>query len=160
MKRFVSIVDRALVILCGVLLWGTVVLVIGEVASRVLTRQSLYGSFDLQVLFFTYCAGPLILYTMLHDGHVSVSLFTQKLNAKIAGAVRRAVLFLIAVLSGAVTLNTWPYLIELSRSEAGSGNVFQTPQYIFYLVPAVVWPLLCLTAAIFCIKGINSIEEQ
>ena len=149
-------------VFCGLLLWAMVALVIGEVATRIIRDESLYGSHDLQVIFFAFCMGPAIVYAQLHDRHVRVPLLVRLFSSRVKAIIEMVTLILIAVLSTVAGWISWRYTLVLYQRGTNMGDAFNTPLWLFYLVPSLVWALLFIVVIVTLLirKRATTPEEE
>jgi len=157
-EHLLNAVDKGLYFICGVLIWAMVLLVTFEISIRTIFDTTV-AAYELQLLFFAYCTGQMVIYAFLHDRHVRVSLLTKKLSPLVNYTLKRIHLFLIAALSALTAWKALPYLFDLFRTKTTLGGVLDTPSWIVYLVPSVMWLILFLVAILFLIKGVTKIED-
>ncbi len=139
-------------VFCFLLIWGMIALIIAEILSRLILDRSVYGSFDLQVILFTFTMGPAMLYAQLHNRHIRMSLLVSHFNTSVRETIQRITLVVIAIATAVSAWVSFSYTLELFRLKTGYGDAFNTPVWLLYSVPSVTWLLLLVIVVLSLIK--------
>lgn len=141
--NFVTKASKLLENIAAIILFLTAILVVANVLSRRILNLPIQGTHDL-ILFLTPVLISLsIAYCAVKDGHISISIFIDKLPMKLQIAIDTLIGIVTAVILFLITRNMFLYADEMRKN----GEVSLTiglPHYPFVIILAIGFGMLAL----------------
>ncbi|MGM0652871.1 MAG: TRAP transporter small permease [Bacillota bacterium] len=143
-EAMVTKFSRAIDFIAGIILAGTVLLIVVNILLRALLDSSILGTYEMVGFFTAAVIGLSLARCAIENGHIAVGIFVERLPEK----ARRAVGFLagipILVFLGFITYNLAAYGVRIAATGAVSSTI-QLAYYPFIYLVALGFMMLTLT---------------